>query len=265
MGVLLLAACAPDSPAEPAIGPIPVVRSGTDIVLPLDSYVQTGPQMRLLTKAMTVAGNRCMRRFGLEWPADESIPEFSNARRYGILDAATGYHDGAEAIPRPLLSKSTTDVWLGEGRTEYNGQPVPRGGCAGEALRKLKPGIEKIKAGLPQKLQWQSHGMTKQDSRVAEVFTRWSSCMRARGFDYRDPSAAAGDQRWRTGQAGAAEIATAVADVACKKETNTAGVMLAVETAYQQGLIAGHAADLTAVMAYAEKELQIAHQVIAEG
>jgi hypothetical protein len=70
-----------------------------------------------------------------------------------------------------------------------------------------------------------------------------------------DPYAAAGDQRWRTAEAGPAEIAVATADVTCKSETNVPSLMLAVETAYQNRVAAQQATKLAAIKACLETEL----------
>ncbi|TWP47592.1 hypothetical protein FKR81_32050 [Lentzea tibetensis] len=267
-GVLLvLTACASGS-AEPPVGAIPVVRTGADIVLPLDRFQQTSDRRELLSKAVDVVGDRCMRRFGLEWKSDPAPqPSLSNTGRYTNLDpavaSADGYHSRAAGGPPPsALPADAKAVWLGEGVTAYRGVPVPSGGCVGEAMRQLKPGIEQIEAGLPQKLQWQSFALTRQDSRVTAAFARWASCMQDKGFRYPDPPTAANDPRWRTERPSPQETATAVADVDCKLRTNVAGVMLAVETAYQQRLADENAGALAAVMAYADRELAIARQVV---
>lgn len=267
-GVLLvLTACASGS-AEPPISAIQVVRSGADIALPLDRFQQTSERRELLSKAVDVVGDRCMRRFGLEWKSDPTPqPTPSNTGRYTNLDPAVasvdGYHSLSAGGPPPsAMSADAKAVWLGEGVTAYRGVPVPSGGCVGEAMRQLKPGIEQIEAGLPQKLQWQSYALTRQDSRVASVFARWRSCMEDKGFRYADPPAAANDPRWRGERPSPQETATAVADVDCKLRTNVAGVMLAVETAYQQRLADENADALTAVMAYADKEIAIARRVV---
>ncbi|MPZ85665.1 MAG: hypothetical protein GEV28_36910 [Actinophytocola sp.] len=66
--------------------------------------------------------------------------------------------------------------------------------------------------------------MAEADSRVRAVFTGWSRCMSAAGFDYRDPMAANNDPTFGTGVPTAEEIATATADVACRTEENVNGV-----------------------------------------
>ncbi len=76
--------------------------------------------------------------------------------------------------------------------------------------------------------------------------------MAAKGFSYPTPTAAFLDPKW-VPQSEAqfqdytvtpAQIATATADLACKKSTNLVGVAVAVETAYDKQYIAAHAAAL---------------------
>jgi hypothetical protein len=186
---------------EPPIGAIPTVRSGADIVLPLDAYLLTGKQQEKL--------------------------------------------DAADAM----------NVWAGRGEQTFRGQPVPVGGCAGEAIRQLTEGAPDADPGTTERLQFETHTQTKADSRVVRVFAEWSKCMRAKGYSYPDPYAAAGDQRWRTAEAGPAEIAVATADVTCKSETNVPGLMLAVETAYQNRVVARQATKLAAIKVWLETEL----------
>jgi hypothetical protein len=195
------------------------------------------------------------------------MPPLSNAGRYTNLDlaeaAARGYHPAAPSVGEPPpVSPEVRTVWLGEGDRTFRGQPVPEGGCVGETMRQLKPGIEQIQAGLPQQLQFQSFGLTRRDSRVVRAHASWRSCMADKGFHYPDPPAAVADPRWKTTWITPQETATAVADVECKVRTNVAGVMLAVETAYQERLIAANTAALDAVMAFAEKEEDIAREVL---
>ncbi|GLZ35344.1 hypothetical protein Lesp02_75310 [Lentzea sp. NBRC 105346] len=256
--LLLLTACA--TPAPP-VATAPVVRTGADIVLPLDRYLHTAEHRALLDRAADVVGDRCMRRFGLRWEGDPTPEPVSNARRYTSLDAAEAYHPATPPVPRrPPLPAEVKAVWLGE--VAFHGGPVPQGGCVGEAMRILKPGIERIQAGLPQRLQWESYGRTRSDERVHRVFAAWSSCMADRGFHYPDPSAAANDPRWRTPSITPQETVVARADVECKLRTNVAGVMLAVETGYQRELIKQNEAALADVMAYADREVRIAVETL---
>lgn len=250
---------------EPPVGAIPTVHSGAEIVLPLDAYLLTGKQQEKLEKAVNVIGRDCLKRFGLSWPVNQPAAVDGaprNDRRYAIIDPVPaktiGYHAAETPMPQTAPQKPTADamnVWAGKGEQTFRGQPVPAGGCAGEAVRQLSQGAPDVDPGIPQKLQLDTYTQTKADSRVVRVFAEWSRCMLAKGYHYSDPYAAAGDQRWQTAEATPAEIATATADVACKSATNAPGVMLAVETAYQNRVAAQQATKLAAIKSYLETQL----------
>jgi hypothetical protein len=250
---------------EPPIGAIPAVTSGADIVLPLDVYLLTGEQQAKLNSAVTTIGRDCLTRFGLAWPVNRPAPVDGtprNARRYSVIEAkkaaTIGYH-APETAPPPVDQKKPTadamNVWAGRGEQTFRGQPVPAGGCAGEAVRELSRGAPEADPGLAERMQLDTYKQAKADSRVTRAFAEWNKCMKARGYSYPDPYTAAGDQRWQTAQAGPAEIKAATADVACKTETRVPGVMLAVETAYQNRVAAQRKAELAAIKLYLETQL----------
>ncbi|WP_369197819.1 hypothetical protein [Streptomyces djakartensis] len=62
--------------------------------------------------------------------------------------------------------------------------------------------------------------------------------MKQRGYAYDEPWQAINDKAFRGPEAGPREIATAVADVACKKVTNVVGVWYTVDAAYQRQMLA---------------------------
>lgn len=277
-----LAACtmARGGPSEPPVGAVPTVRTDADIVLPLDGVVPTAEQQDMVTRALDVLGDACMRRFGLAWPATASTAGTlgpRNARRYTILDPskaqAEGYHpvdminhDGAvlARAAKERISPDTQSVWTG-GVSSYGGRQVPAGGCAGEANRQLHGGAEPVDARQPYWLHWQSFGQMRADSRVGTSFAQWSMCMADRGYRYPDPIAVFEDPRWQGPSISPEEIATAVADVACKTAGNVGGVMLAVESAYQRRMLDRYRAEIDAAKAYYATELSSARRVLAAG
>jgi hypothetical protein len=281
-GIAALAAVAACTTArhdagEPPVGATPAVRTDADIVLPLDAVIPTTEQQHTVARALGVLGHACMHRFGLDWPMAQptaGIPGPRNARRYTILDAAKarveGYHpvdmiNHDKAVlaqdARSRVSPAAQKVWIG-GASSHGGRPVPAGGCAGEASRKLHAGVAPVDASLPHKLHWRSFGLMSRDSRVGESFARWSRCMRDKGFGYRDPIAAFEDQRWQGRSISKEEIATALADVGCKAVANVAGMMLAVEAAYQRRMIEHHSAQIAAAKAYYDAELASARRIL---
>ncbi|GLH97643.1 hypothetical protein [Phytohabitans aurantiacus] len=283
--VVVLVGCtkdASDDADEPAIDAVPVIRSSSELVLPLDDFAQTEDQEHAITDAVNILGRQCMKRFGLDWPAARVSGSFEvdpYARRYSIIDvekaSVEGYH-AVDIIKRqralaeldanaPTPSREAMNVWAGRGQSSYNGEPVPAGGCAKEATDKLAGGVREADLALVQRLQVEARGRTMADSRVVKVFAAWSACMKDEGFSYPDPFAANDDQRWQSETISAEETATAVADVKCKDKANVVGTMLAVERAYQRRQVEQHGTELTAVKAYVQARAATAGRVLASG
>lgn len=252
---------------EPRLpGEVPAVDSPRQIVLPLDRYLESSAQASVVRRATVRLGAGCLRRFGLPPLVTGDSAEAGsgsllggNDRRYGLLDpthiAKHGYgfpHVG-EPQPgqrsrtnRPPSSEQIT-VWLGRGPSQLRGQQVPEGGCAGEAERRLARGALPASLKLPELLMSEAYKLSERDSRVSRAFQAWSACMRRQGFQYRTTLDVMDDVRWEDAVFSALEARTAFADVACKKETNVAGIWLAVETAYQLQAIAARSTELAAV------------------
>jgi hypothetical protein len=93
----------------------------------------------------------------------------------------------------------------------------------------------------------QAASFTQTDPRIRAVFRAWSACMARHFYHYASPSQVEG-HHWRT-PPNKAEIATAVADVTCKAQTNLLNTWLAVEAAYQQALIGQNLATLSQLQA----------------
>ncbi|MFC4066339.1 hypothetical protein [Actinoplanes subglobosus] len=253
-GVLLAAGC---TPAEVAT---PVIRTGSDIRLPLDEYLLTDEQIQLISSAHTVLGRRCLARLGLRWPkpepSAEAVPEPRNARRYYVLELdearARGYR--AARPQRPSVVGEEPDpeavaAWTREG------------GCAVKASRALSVGGSGVD---PQVLQLQTFSRMQTDARVHEANDRWSRCMRDAGYTYPDPETADSDPRWtQTPDATPVEIATATADVLCKQRTRLPDTMFAVETALQEEVVAQNRAGLLDVRATNQAALDRAGRILA--
>ena len=69
------------------------------------------------------------------------------------------------------------------------------------------------------------------------------------GFDYTDPWQPNDNPEFQGLEANAREIATATADVRCKREVNLVGIWASVETAYQERKIGENADALQNVKA----------------
>ncbi|MGH8826651.1 MAG: hypothetical protein ACRDVZ_03415, partial [Jiangellaceae bacterium] len=141
---------------------------------------------------------------------------------------------------------------------DTQGNPLPDGGCGGEATAALGGFSEDF--GLPDGLTGESYERAESDSRVKAAVDEWAACMDRAGYEYEsiwEPNNA----DWPD-PAGPEEIAVATADVACKAETNLAGIWLAVETAYQNQLIEENAEKLAELKAWRDNYLHNAAEAL---
>jgi hypothetical protein len=244
---------------EPEIGAVPRIESYDDIVFPLDSF-HLSPEERIdLARADDFLVRDCMRRYGFDYelPVRTVEPALEKNRVIGLVDADEAARFGykppwyAEYSRRVSEAKSKQVKWstemmgvlYGDGPAEVNGVKVPEGGCSAKARRSLGrttvggPGDENFTI----RLEWMSGELARKDSRLVAAFADWSDCMRAAGYDYRDPWQANGDPAFAAENASAHEIAVATTDVACRNEHNVNGIWVAVRTAYQHELIEANA------------------------
>ena len=125
----------------------------------------------------------------------------------------------------------------------YRGQPVPAGGCLGQAAAELsRAGIGSAAqqsgghwpGSLASGLEHAAFDRAQSDARVRAVFAKWSACMRAHGYAYRTPFDAGSDPRWLARTAPSrAKILTAQRDLGCKLPVNLIGVEFAVISDYE--------------------------------
>jgi hypothetical protein len=228
--------------------------------LPLDAYSATPAQRLSIQTAEKELMTRCLERLGLkaDLPDPQRRPFQPNTRRYGIAEEARAKIFGYSAPeitkrpPRPDLSPQVKQAISGQGPSTIRGKKVPDGGCEGEAGRTLDAGIWGPRADhtIIGSLGLATLERSARDSRVRAVFARWSACMKRSGYDYSTPGDANRNRTFVDGRKHRVtelELATAVADVRCKKETNLINVWAGVETAYQKIAIAQHKAALTSV------------------
>lgn len=253
-----LAGCsgAGEEQREPAIGQIKQVNSYEDIVLPFDAYLLTREQRMALNDAREHLIRTCAMRHGLQVTGkvasgDQPSRQLMIGRRYGIIEpneaAASGYRvtprlladsgkdsDGWNPTPEEFRVVAGKDQVTGESAAgqPIGGTAVVEGGCAAEAGRQLSAGGGERASNYGEILQVQTYEMAERDSRVVAAWAKWSECMAESGYVYRSP--------WEPNNHGwgpeptKEEIATAVADVACRRKVNLVGIWLAVESAYQQ-------------------------------
>lgn len=272
---------------SPPLGPIPVITSVDRITLPIDSYEVTVEQTRTLFRASTVVTQRCVRSYGLSYPAPQWGAAFSDTPRelkkrsvvYGFFDPAAPKSKGYDAVSRssapPAVSDGVLAVLDGVDKankpvTVYGGKAVPDRGCLGRGRAEVgDPPMPADSNELPDG----GPKVPATDPRMVDANAKWSRCMKSKGFSYASPWAAYFDPKWRSFSAPGAvsrthtpeEIATATADLDCKLSTNLMGVAVAVETAYDKQYIDSHTAALSAFKRSLDDRLAKAQRLIASG
>ncbi|MEV5958224.1 hypothetical protein AB0M11_31450 [Streptomyces sp. NPDC051987] len=272
---------------KPAVTPVPVTATATpsrpsDIALPIAPYLFSDAQSSQLVAAHTKLVSACMKRYGFRYGVATASASASasagqlpaNESRYGVMtpdQARYGYHfmtveirrQQAGAAPTqapPKLTPEMAAVLSGRTTGPVNGRSVPEGGCNAEATAEL--GGRNGRYGNPdiaESVQADSFTRSQSDPRVLKAFASWSACMRAGGYDYKDPNAATNDRRWAaSAEPTRAEVATAQADVACKRRTNLVGIWSSVESAYQRAAIELNAGPLRQARAAMQQELKTA-------
>jgi len=270
---LAAAGCGGDPPAV-----VPAASTsappGTDLTLPLDPYLLTLAQIRQVSDAHRAMAAACLGRFGLTPPPSRPTQDGRldlNERRYGITNLATamvaGYRLSADAATAsPAASSTAADstmlgVLNGEGPTTVRGRQVPDGGCHGEAVRLLNADAPAAADMLlAQRLSQESFQRSQLDDRVKAALADWSRCMRTRGLEYPTPLAAAADPAFR-GTVSAKEIATAEADIGCKRQTDMVGVWHTVESDIQRAQVASNRAALDLIRQTNEAQLAVARDL----
>lgn len=264
---------------SPSVSAVPSLDAVDSLTLPIEAYLFTAAQTRVLNDAHRSLVNDCMTRFGFSTefvpPTAGVAPPNQLTRRYGVTDqvsaARYGYHltpeDGIPTAGKPqtggrAYTKAELLVLTGNesgtpvapnqspaGGKSHNGKAVPPGGCTGEAKAKL--GFDKLEradaARLPDQINFSTYQQASSDSRVVAVLKQWSACMKAKGYTYGTPTQAMEAADIKQASPTDAEIRTAIADVTCKKEHNVVGVWYGIESAYQKTVIQQNIEKLTSI------------------
>ncbi|MEZ0112853.1 hypothetical protein ABH920_006877 [Catenulispora sp. EB89] len=287
---LSTASCSPGRPQAkpPEIGPIPTITSPDQIARPIFPYTVSADQATAVFSAVRVGTEACMQGFGfsldLPKPPDVKRDIYQNLARttnYGFFDPASDPSKGYDTkvhqeVDTALLNQLPADERAvldgvdaaGKPTTAFGDKPVPSGGCSGAGLAAVggKILIAHDTGALP------DHGpvVSPSDPRITDVNKKWSACMAQKGFHYASPWDAYTDPRWsQLTPAGddvvipPEEVTTAGADLACKRELNLVGVVVAVEGGYDQQYIASHKAALDQYDKSVAQQIQQASAFIA--
>ncbi|MEU1016988.1 hypothetical protein [Streptomyces sp. NPDC005898] len=237
--------------------------------LPLEKEEFSARDRGRIARAQSYEVRRCMRSFGFDdFPLEPGLgplmAESYSATMtmvampsYGMLDLRQARRSGYGFDPERTEAELKRILPTGRAPTEredgvlhgtaservVNGREVPAGGCSAEGARRLVRGVTDVDrmwtyvAGRQEKLD----KVVAEDERVRRAFRDWSRCVAGKGFrTYETPMAAFRDKEWRRGRDDgntgrtSRELGTAVADVTCKRELNTAGVWWAVSEEVQR-------------------------------
>lgn len=262
-----------DSDTGEPVAAITTVGDMASFALPLDAYQINSSTQDLTVKAFSAVYRKCMAQFGFVNPprTTSGTPALRHERRYGITSAATskvhGYRDGRSSdrsrSDRRVPRDAEVAISRGTGVATYQGRKVPPGGCMGETERALAENLPDVRdERLADKLASEAYDRSKQDSRVRQVFSAWSDCMKQSGYNYADPMEAMDDPAFIAPRPGASEIKTAMADIECKNRTRLVDVWASVETAYQRRLLDRNAEALNDVKDYLLAKEQAAAKLL---
>jgi hypothetical protein len=273
------------------VPPIPPANSSLTIAMPLEAYQAISTQQQA---ALAGAGDQlvqhCMAARGFDDTSSSSPPFSSVATLEQVEVAGAGLTSVTQARtfgfarPKGAGSNQTGPAIIGFVSGTAFGQSLKAGRAYAEALFGFGPGfgggpnghlgcVQQANktvygplVGEPTpdpvtEIAGQAANFTQSDPRVRAVIRAWSKCMARHFYHYASPSQVEG-HRWKT-PPNKAEIATAVADVTCKTQTNLLNTWLAVEAAYQQALIGQNLTALSGLQANFAPLLRRANAALA--
>ena len=259
------------------VPPIPPAGSSLTIPMPLDAYQAISTQQQeALADASALLIQRCMAARGFEDTSSANPPFSSVVSLEQVETAGAGLTSITQARtfgfvrPKNTGSQPSGPQIIGIIGAAGFGQALKAGHAYAEALFGFGPGAGTGPGGHLGCLQQaskdvygpvigepvpdpvaqiaaQAVSFTQSDPRIRAVERAWSTCMARHFYHYSTPQQVEG-HRWRS-PPNKAEIATAVADVTCKAQTNLLNTWLAVEAAYQQALIGQNLATLAQLQA----------------
>jgi hypothetical protein len=275
-----LTSCASPGHAASASAPQAAVgRAGDPLsgLAPLASYQQLGTQDQGIVAAATVAiQDACMLTRGITRQLIGQNIQLIQARVAAVAAAGARLHlpppadfsQGPLGIDDPAIARryGYTNPWAALGDAVSNdslgpGQDFPYTVFA-HAQTGCLPATQATDAAafanlggqgpaLVESLETEASTMASSDSAVVRATSHWSACMSGQGFSYSSPEGIRGSPEavYDTmttyfQKPSAAQIATAIGDVACKQKTGLDSVFTAAESRYAAELAAQNAAEL---------------------
>lgn len=218
--------------------------------LPIEAYMATPQQEKSVFNAHADLMESCMHAAGYsDWKPAPPLPVMGGKTlvdwRYGIHDAElaakNGYHPDA-------IEVAAYNTAMSEGAVDKSGAPDSTVDSCSDTAAKNVPASAVSQAA--QKIGGDSYKSSLKDPSVVAVFAKWSSCMKAKGYDYKDPMAANDDPRF--GEESVItdlEKATASADVDCKNRLGVEKIWFDAESSIQLQAIASQRSALASAKA----------------
>ncbi|MFE4874869.1 hypothetical protein [Streptomyces sp. NPDC056682] len=238
---------APADPAKPFIGQADDPATWR---LPIEEYTPTKSQSLLVSTSRDQLMKNCMTAAGFpQWAPAPDLPTVGGKTltdwRYGIHDpaqaATRGYHPDAEAqkaYDKAMMAGAVDKSHADKGQVRH---------CV-EAAGTQVPTVQSSET--VETITGDSYKEAAKDPKVVAVFAQWSSCMKAKGYSYREPLDTVDDSRFHDpNEVSGLEIATAKADLECRSHNPVARVWFDAESALQTKAIKSHQRELDALKA----------------
>ncbi|MGW2378354.1 hypothetical protein [Kitasatospora sp. NPDC001683] len=231
--------------------------------LPIEQYVLTPADNALLNQASWVLAGDCIQHHGVTFRTPTALTHQRSGsevpRRYGPADPAAAAQYGYHKAPVPDQDKVPTDDMASLSQADR----VTVHGCLADAQKQLSGDAAYGSSRIGEQINSRSYVKATADDRVTAAFAAWSGCMKTAGYGYASPIDAYNDPHWGASPtADQQEIATAQADITCKRQTNLIGIWYAVDAAYQQQQIQAHQAELDRDRAAEQRQLDEARKAL---
>ncbi|MER7559981.1 hypothetical protein ABTZ46_23770 [Nocardioides sp. NPDC126508] len=238
--------------------------------------------------AVNLEQRQCAAKYGVETTLpisrQPSLMQMMTQRRYGTINIDEVARYGYELPPDPYVEagddKTGPNAWNPSSReievlnaSDSDGESIgvdpvtnrdlPKGGCAAEGYRAIDGRDGSLARNeVATKYLNDAWSYVTADSRFRSAESKWSSCMKKRGYlDLKHRWDAARNDGSKSSSA-MREIATN--DLECALETGILDVAYAVDSAYQRVLIDRHEGELQGVLDAHREVMSRVHETLKE-
>ncbi|MFE2639120.1 hypothetical protein ACFXKX_24625 [Streptomyces scopuliridis] len=269
---LLIAGCSePSAKTNRAEIPEPTAEA-LMLVFPFDSYVLSDGETHVTYEAGDVLMRTCMREQGHDWEIVRTPKKFTDWRNrlhYGLIESEVadrfGYH-----VPSDIQAPPEVREVLSKIKTRQAALKKDEGQAA-QKCRKVADGQLTRNAKAPfapfNDFKSKTYAEAQREPAVRGAMAAWSACMRDKNFSYPTPIAAGEHSAWWANdkkEASEKEIATAKADVACKKKTGLVARWFGAEKSLEEETIRDNPEYFTKLKAANDRYLENARRVLRE-